>query len=95
MSDINANDNIVISKDLLAQNIPQDSLDKPIDALALKCVEWRWRFFKIDERNFIEISQKYPDQERKYIDNTGKWIECNIGDEWNKYCVSSKYYYCD
>jgi hypothetical protein len=57
--------------------------------------EWRWRLYNINENyNFIEISFKEPNSNRKFLDKFGKWIEYNLSNDYDKFIQKQFYYYC-
>jgi hypothetical protein len=56
--------------------------------------EWRWRVYKINDNNIIEISFKEPNLNRKYLDKFGKWIEYDLNNEFDKFICEQYYYYC-
>jgi len=85
----------IIKRDQLMNTIPPNTYDCPNNELLGHMIEWRWRFFNINEHQFVEISQKHHNKERLYVDGNGQMIEKIIGDEWNKYIVDEKYYYTE
>ena len=84
---------IVLYMDNIKKTIPADAKKTPDANLMKTHIEWRWRFFDINGRKMVEISQKNPGQDRKCIDNTGKWINFELEEDWNKFLIDSKYYY--
>lgn len=91
-SDISSN--IALTKAIIYNSIPEDALDTEDPILAKTHTEWRWKFYDINSRKMIEISRKDPNSSRSYIDNTGKWVQCTIDKELDKYVNCTKYYYC-
>jgi hypothetical protein len=58
-------------------------------------IEWRWRLYNINSREFIEISKKTETGERIYINNDSKWVNRNIPNKFNKYIEKDFYAYFD
>jgi hypothetical protein len=87
-------ENTKISKNEIINSIPKDSLKTVNLDLAKIKTEWRWRFFKILNKNdIIEISFKKPNENRKYINRNSEWIDYTLGDEYDQYVVDSYYHY--
>jgi hypothetical protein len=97
ISDTNVNDsedgNFVLYIEDIKKQIPANSTSKPNTDLQKSHTEWRWRFFNVNGRKLIEITRKYPNKDRDYIDNTGKWIKYVLDDCWDKYVVQTNYCY--
>ena len=85
-----------ISKKDILDTIPKNALDKCDKQMANVMTEWRWRIFQFekDKETFIEMSFKKPNESRKYINNTGEWVERNIGKEFDPFVIVEKYAYC-
>ena len=50
-----------INKDEIKQSIPTGSLSEPLDNWrTLGMIEHRWRFIKLDDITYVEISRMYP-----------------------------------
>lgn len=77
----------------IQKSIPIGASDKPNSELEKTHTEWRWRFFNMEGRNLVEISQKKINNNRIYIDNTGKWIYFELDNNWEQYITESKYFY--
>jgi hypothetical protein len=87
--------NIVLSKFEVMQTIPTVALPHQ-DTNALKtCKELRWRIFKLPhkENEIIEISYKLPNEPRMFMNKSGKWVNREIGDEYNQFLVKEYYVY--
>lgn len=86
---------LILSYEEIQKIIPANTIDHSDDSKLRSRLysEWRWRFFDIKGRKLIEISRKYPNKEREYIDNTGKWINYSIDPSFDEYVVKTKYYY--
>lgn len=97
ISDTNANnsddDNFVLHIEDIKKQIPANSTSKENTNLQKTHTEWRWRFFNVNGRKLIEITRKYPNKDRDYIDNTGKWIKYVLDNCWDKYVIQTNYYY--
>lgn len=87
------NNSITLKMEELQEAIPSNSYDQPNVEYAKTHTEWRWRFFEIGDRRYVEITYKHPDKSRVYKNNHGEWITCELDDKWNKYVRYSKYYY--
>lgn len=77
----------------IVQSIPQTATKQPDSNLSKTCVEWRWRFYNINNRKMIEISKKEPNKERIYMNNSSKWTEYNLDDSFDKFIVDTHYCY--
>ena len=61
-------------------------------------IEHRWRFYKIQDKLYTEISKYEPNKKRKYLYKDKEWTEDNenhIDTQFNKYIVDEYYYYTD
>lgn len=83
---------IYLSKDIM-KSIPENALKEPDSELVKNKTEWRWRLFKFPDRDnkIMEISYNKPNEKRMYIDKYGKWINSEIGNEFDKF-VTDQYY---
>lgn len=89
--------NIVLSKFEVMQTIPTVALSKQdVNALST-CKELRWRVFKLPnkENENIEISYKLPNESRMFMNKSGKWVNREIGDEYNQFLIKEYYVYED
>ena len=92
----NNNDDIsVLSKEEILESIPKEALKKKDSNLAKINTEWRWRIFQIPDREntLIEISFKKPNDERMYIGKNGKWVNSQVGKEFDKFVIDEYYVY--
>jgi hypothetical protein len=87
------NDITILDYNDILKEIPNNCSNCEIKELQKTHTEWRWRFFTINCVNFVEISNKQPNKNRMYMDNTGEWVNYNVNEKWKKYLVKSKYYY--
>lgn len=86
--------NIKYSKSEILKSIPEDSVKHIDSELAKTKTEWRWRFFKIQNKNdIIEISFKKPNENRKFINKNGDWINFDIDNTFDQYVIDSFYHY--
>jgi hypothetical protein len=90
-------DSSVLSKDEILESIPKNAFKKQNSGLAKINIEWRWRIFKIPNREntLIEISFKKPNDKRMYIDKSGKWINSEVDKEFDKFVIDEYYVYSD
>ncbi len=91
------NQHINLSKKEILNSIPSNHLKGPDDVLAKNMIEWRWRFFKFPDKNneVVEISYKFPDESRKFINNKGEWVEREISKDFDIFMVSEYYSYTE
>jgi hypothetical protein len=90
----NDKETIKYSKSEIMKSIPDNSLKNTNEELSKTKIEWRWRFFKIPNKNdIIEISFKKPNENRKFINKNGDWIDFNIDDIFDQFVIDSFYHY--
>jgi hypothetical protein len=94
--DINNQNNklIVYKKDIL-NTIPEEHYYEKNNELSIIKIEWRWRFYKINDKEYIEISKKQHGNKRLYINNDYEWVERNISNIFNTYITKEIYAYLD
>lgn len=95
-SEISDNENkirIVMSIHDIEKTIPQDCLDYPQIIYQKFYTEYRWRYFKINNEIYIEMSYKEPNKERLFMSPSGEWIEYKIDPELDNFIIKKKYYY--
>lgn len=85
----------IIKREQLMEIIPPNTYDRPNSEMIAHMIEWRWRFFNIDGHDFVEMSQKYHDNDRLYVDGNGNLCKKTIGDEWDQYIIDEKYFYAE
>lgn len=87
--------NIVLSKYEVMQTIPTMALSKQDNNALLTSKELRWRIFKLPqkENEIIEISYKMPNEPRMFMNKTGKWVNREIGDQYNQFLIKEYYVY--
>jgi hypothetical protein len=56
-------------------------------------VEWRWRFYNINSKQFVVISKKEPNKPRIYMQTNSEWGEQIIDEQYEKYIIKTFYYY--
>lgn len=79
----------------LLESIPPDHFKTPQPHLINNKTEWRWRFFIIDNKKFVEISFMEPNKPRLFIDKFGNWITTDILKDYDKFIQNEMYYYTD
>lgn len=84
----------ILSKEEILSSIPIDSFDHEKKDLQENKTEYRWRILNIENigNEIIEISIKYPNKNRLYLNQSGEWIEYD-SQNYDKYVVKSYYYY--
>jgi hypothetical protein len=74
--------------------IPWSSTTPKKSVIPDNTIEWRWRFFNINNRKLIEIS--YLDSnngKRIYTDYSGNKIEYDLDNKWDAYLTKILYAY--
>ena len=86
---------ISLNKLEIINSIPFTATDDENTELCNTHTEWRWRIFKLPNKQneFIEISYKNPGGKRLFINKNGQWIESNMSTEYDKYIVEQYYDY--
>jgi hypothetical protein len=84
-----------ISKNKLLDSIPFDSYESGNNVLKKDHIEWRWRFYRINNKNIVEISRKNPGESRMFVDKDGDWCRTEIPNKWEKFMTNEKYYYVE
>lgn len=57
-------------------------------------VKWRWRFIQLDDKKYVEISYKLPnDSSRMYFNKKKEWVVREIPPIYKKFVIDKKYYY--
>lgn len=87
--------NVILSKKEIIDSLPKNCTREQNPEIAKTHIEWKWRFFKFPNKNneVIEISYKFPNENRKYINKMGKWVDCDIGNEFDEFVISEYYHY--
>ena len=88
-------DKYSICKKTVLNSIPEPNVSVPVPELAKVKIEWRWRFMKINNKDFIEISQKEHNSSRLYINSECQWVSRTISSEFDKYIEKTIYAYLD
>jgi hypothetical protein len=94
-SDI-GNDNISgkVTYTNIRESIPEDHYSESITGWPNKYgCEWRWRFLKFSGRYVIEISYKKVNENRKYFDAHGQWIEAYVDPEFDHFVTEQYFVY--
>jgi hypothetical protein len=79
---------------MIRDTIPKDSYKTPQVELRKNKIEWRWRFLKINGKEYVEMSSLLPNKsDRTYANQFGKWKEKNIDPEFDQYVTEIFYYY--
>jgi hypothetical protein len=83
----------LLKTDVLS-SIPENYVTKPDTELSKTMIEWRWRFFKLPNKSneVVEISYKAPNQNKKYVNNKGEWVESSDINIFDAFITSE--YYC-
>ena len=56
--------------------------------------EWRWRFYQMGDRSFVDISKLDPTFNiRMFVNRKGEWYEDEVPKEFDQYVVREYYYY--
>jgi hypothetical protein len=84
---------IILSLENILKTIPNYSSSVPNKELQKTHTERRWKFFEIDNRKLIEISQKNPNEDRLYLNSAGQWIKFKMDNCWDHFLIDVKYYY--
>lgn len=89
------NKSFALSRTDVASMIPKNCLKQKDIELSKTKTEWRWRIFKLPNKNneTVEISQKQFEQKRLYINNLGNWVECDVDESFDSYVTNEYYYY--
>jgi hypothetical protein len=78
-------------KENLKNSIPVNALKKPDDNMCKTYVEWRWRIFDINSKEYVEISYKKPNDKKMFINKYSEWTDKIPDEEFDK-CVTIEYY---
>jgi len=61
-----------------------------------KTIKWRWRFLKFNNKTTVEISYKYPHENKRiYFNKNGNWVYRDVPKIYNQYVENIYYYYVD
>lgn len=80
---------------LMLDTIPAGCVTKQnVESAKTKC-EWRWLFYKINNRYVVELSYQDVNHVRLYLSGSGKWISEDQKklDKYKQYIVKELYYY--
>jgi hypothetical protein len=81
------------SIDKIIKTIPPHYYNYKNEELHKNNIEWRWRFIKINNDIFVEISYKKPNNKRLFINKSGKWTEKYIDAYYDQFVKKEIYYY--
>lgn len=56
-------------------------------------VEWRVRFLLINNKELVEIRNRFPNNKCTYVNKNGKWIEYNIDPVFDNFVTKQYYIY--
>lgn len=57
-------------------------------------IKWRWRFMKLNNKSIVEISYKYPHEEKRiYFNKHGNWVHREVPKIYNQFVEKIAYYY--
>jgi hypothetical protein len=74
--------------------IPKSATTQRQNVIPNNTIEWRWRFFNINNRKLIEISYLDSNNNKRiYTDYTGNKIEYDIDCKWDVYLTKVLYAY--
>jgi hypothetical protein len=74
--------------------IPKSATTQRHNVIPNNTIEWRWRFFNINNRKLIEISYLDSNNNKRiYTDYTGNKIEYDIDCKWDVYLTKVLYAY--
>jgi hypothetical protein len=73
--------------------IPKRCEKKSNIELRNKLTEWRWLIYEINQKKYMEISMKKPNEERLYVTKNNQFVKRNIDESFNKYIIDQFYYY--
>jgi hypothetical protein len=86
---------IKLKYDDIVKTIPKHSYNKvQIDLQHM--LEYRWRFYNINNKKHIEISKIIPNTERRlYLIDKDRWEPLHINKFFDNYVTNDYYYYCE
>ncbi len=84
-----------IDIDMVKCSIPKNCYSVPNENYSKIKVESRWRFIKMNNINYVEISRKRPGVNREYLFHDMEWVFRNIGNEYDPFVDEQYYYYSD
>ena len=93
---------ILISKKDIYDSIPDLNVKNKDENKRNTMTEMRWKIFNIpvdnshiEKKEVIEISIKYPNKPRLYINNKGEWVEKNYTECYDSFLTEQYYHYSD
>lgn len=87
--------NIVLSKFEIMETIPKNAENIKNHDAEKTSKEFRWRLFKLPnkENEIIEISYKLPNEPRMFMNKSGKWVNREIGTQYDQFITKEYYVY--
>jgi hypothetical protein len=76
----------------IMNTMPDETYSQEQEDLKQKYIEWRWRFFQIGDKKFVEISSSNANN-RKYFDKYGRWTDVHVDPSFNQYLTKQTFYY--
>ena len=85
----------ILDKDILQNCIPSTAQEQR-QKMSESMIEWRWRFYNINQRKMVEISY-YDGEKRIYTDYNGNEIEYDENElkSWEQFIVKTLYAYVE
>jgi hypothetical protein len=77
----------------IKKNIPNDYQTEPDNIKQFHMIEWRWRILEVKGKIVLELSHKYPNLPRTFMNTKGKWIHYNLEPEYDKKVLERYYVY--
>ena len=77
----------------IIKTIPPNYYNYKNKELQKNNIEWRWRFIKINNDIYVEISYKKPNNNRLFISKRGKWEEREVDEYYNQFVNKEIYHY--
>lgn len=82
-------------KENLKNSIPINALDKPNNDMNKTYIEWRWRIFDINGKEYVEISYKKPNDKRMFINKYSEWTDKTPDEDFDCYITKQYYSYTE
>ena len=85
---------VILDSHDLNNMIPESATPLKRNVIPNDTIEWRWRFFNINNRKLIEISYLNSNNNKRiYTDYTGDKTEYDIDSKWDIYLTKVLYAY--
>jgi hypothetical protein len=82
-----------IEKKNILKSIPNNSYNTEQLQLKKTMREYRWKIYKINNKEFIEISYIDPNMKRIYVNKNKEWVEHNEITTYEQYLIKQYYHY--